>query len=237
MPTPHWTLRCTGKSALTHDVWAITLEKPQEFSFTPGQFVLFDVPSVADPQDTEPRAYSIASTPKESELLFTIKVKPGGRAGQWVTDILLEGTGVSMQGPLGLFALAPSERDLLFVATGVGMAPFRSQIASALAAGDKRSMDLIVCVMSERDVFWKEEWETLAQRYPQLRFHLTLSDPVGAWRGLTGRVQQVIPRCIADIEERDVYLCGNPAMTLDVRELCTSTWGVPPEHVHMEGYI
>jgi len=237
MPTPSYTVTCTQNKLITHNVHEVRFIKPENFTFEPGQFALLDVPLIDNPDDVQTRAYSIASTPEEEDLLFVIKVKPGGRAGRWVEEQLKEGDEVRIQGPLGSFTFdCQDNRDCLFVCTGVGGAPFRSQIISALKSGEERKMDLITCVFKEEDLFWIEEFEGLAEKYPNITVHIMLSDPSPEWKGLTGRVQDIIPT-IPDFKEKNIYLCGNPAMTSDVKRLCLEEWCIPKERVHMEGYI
>jgi len=238
MATPRYSVRCLRKTSLTHNVLEIALEKPAGFLFQPGQFVLFDVPLMENASDIQTRAYSIASLPKEPELLFVIKIKPDGRAGQWITNGLDVGGEVTFQGPLGLFTLDPKDtRELLFIATGVGMAPFRSQILTMLNKGTQRKIDLIVGVFSEEDLFWIEEFEKLAQEHPHFSLHTTLSNPSPNWKGHTGFVQKIIPNVVEDIPAKSIYLCGNPLMTTDTKKLCLEEWNVPQAQVHMEGYI
>jgi len=216
--TPSYTVTCTGKKEIVRDVFELRFTKPDDFAFDPGQFVLFDVPLTNNPDDIQTRAYSIASTPDEDELLFCIRKKPDGRMGQWLEEGLGEGTEVRMQGPLGNFRFdCENKKACLFVATGVGMAPFRSQILSALHAGDQHVMDLIVGLCSEQDIFWAEKFSALAEQYKNFSFRIALSNPSSDWNGETGWVQEVIPK-VADFKERTFYICGNPNMTKDVKE-------------------
>ena len=97
-------------------------------------------------------------------------------------------------------------------------------------------MDVLVCVYAEEDIFWLDKWRALEEEYENFHYHLTLSDPSDEWKGLRGRVQQHTPE-ISHFKERSIYLCGNPAMTADVKRLCLEEWGIPKEDVHMEGYI
>ncbi len=109
MPTPSHTIVCTGKRLVAPNVYELAFQKPALFPFKSGQFVLFDVPLLTHPDDIQPRALSIASSPNEGELLFAVKLKEGGRASEWVKKTLHEGISARMQGPLGLFTITPEE--------------------------------------------------------------------------------------------------------------------------------
>jgi len=237
MPTPTHTVTCTQNKEVAKSVHELRFTKPSGFNFEPGQFILFQVPDVENPDDTQPRAYSIASSPKEEELLFTVRIVEGGRAGKWFSSVLKEGTEVEMLGPMGNFTLnKESPKGYLFVATGVGLSPFRSQVLRSIENNGTRQIDLIWCTYSEKTCFWVDELRAMEQEHPNFTFHLTLSEPSPEWDGLTGRVQQVIPT-IPEFSLRQIYICGNPAMTSDVKKLCLEEWGFPKEDVHIEGYI
>lgn len=238
MPVVTYTIPCLRNDIIADGVYEFELRKPTGFTFNPGQFVLFDVPLVENPSDVQTRAFSIASTPAEETLLFVAKMIPGGRASRWIEEMLRVGTDVVTKGPFGNFLLkAEPEQSLLFIATSTGNAPFRSMILDALARGDTRRMDFIFGVKSEKDLFWAEEFEELAKSHPNFFFHTSLSAPTGEWTGHRGRVQTLVPQVVKDFSQLSVYVCGNPAMTKEVKEMAIGQWGMDKKHVHAEGYI
>ncbi|MEI8230025.1 MAG: FAD-binding oxidoreductase [Candidatus Peregrinibacteria bacterium] len=237
MPLPTFLTHCTSYREIARDVIEFTLTKPEGFTFKAGQFVMFQVPLKDKPEDLQGRAYSIASSPDESELLFLIKLKEGGRASRWVRDDLHVGSEVTMQGPLGNFILKEGDHDLLFIGTSTGVVPFRSQILSALSKGEARRIDLVYGVRSEEDVFWQEEFTKIAKQHPDFHAHIALSQPSPSWAGLTGRVQIVTPSAVPDVAGRSVYVCGNPAMVEEVKTAALGPWGVAKERLHVEGYV
>lgn len=238
MPLPLYHLTCIGNDLVANDVYQFSFVKPPGFTFRPGQFVLFDIPLVDAPSDIQPRAFSVASTPEEAELMFVAKLIPGGRASRWIKSVLRPGTVVATKGPFGTFTLdARDPRDILFVATGTGVAPFRSQIRSALASGDRRRMDLVFGVAAEADLFWQEELTELTKRHENFFLHIALSNASDSWTGHRGWVQAVLPHIAPDLSQKSLFICGNPNMTKDVKRLCIEEWHVPKEHVHVEGYI
>lgn len=238
MLTPTFATTCIWNRPIARDVYEFTLEKPQNFSFQPGQFVLFSVPLVENPADIQPRAFSIASSPDESELLFVAKMKEGGRASRWIFELLKPETPVTMQGPMGLFLLERETlKDYLFISTSTGVAPFRSMIRDALLAGDTRRMDLVFGARAEDDLFWTEELTALTKKYDNFFLHLALSNPSESWTGHRGRVQTLVPQIMKDFSKKAVYVCGSPDMTKEVKDLCLEQWGMEKDDLHVEGYI
>lgn len=238
MATPTYTVGCTYIERIARDVYELRFAKPEGFTFIPGQFILFDVPHPDNNDDIQARAYSIASTPDESELMFGIKLTPGGRASRWLEEKVKVGTKVVMKGPFGFFTVKPEDtKDLLFVGTSTGIAPFRSQLVHLLKKGDLRQMDLIYGVRSEEDVFWVEELTKLCQDHENFNLHLAFTQPSEAWAGYKGRVQTIVPLLQKDLALRSIYVCGSPIMTKELKQLCLEQWGVQKAQLHVEGYI
>lgn len=238
MPTPAYTITCTKKLLIAPGVYELRFNKPEGMTFKAGQFVLFDVPLAEDPADIQTRAYSIASAPSENDLLFGVKLKAGGRASTWIEIILQEGSSVRMQGPFGLFLLKEPDPAHVFVATGAGIAPFRSQLKWMLEEKkDTRPMHLLFGVRHPEDFFWLEDFELLANTFKNFTFHPVLSGDDESWTGLRGRVQTHLPRILAAHPEAGIYICGAPEMVKDVKETCLTDYEIPKVRLHAEGYI
>lgn len=238
MPTPASTARCVRHRKIADGTFEFSLQRPDGFAFKAGQFVMFSVPLVDHPSDVQNRAFSIASAPSEPELLFVAKIKEGGRAGRWISEMLKEGDDVTFQGPLGNFTLSESgESKLLFLATTSGIAPLRSQIVEALHQGDVRPMDLFFCVRNDEDLFWIRELEEIARKHANVHVHVSLSQPSAEWTGLAGHVQDVASRVISDLPERSIYVCGGPEMVKCVRTEALEKWKIPKERIHSEDYV
>lgn len=237
MPTPSFDITCTKSDVVAKDVYEIWTTRPDGFEFIPGQFVLFDVPLVDDPEDIQTRAYSIASSDAEQELKFIIKLLEGGRASRWIEEKLQVGDSFRMQGPFGRFLLdRESEKDWLLVCTSTGIAPFRSQLLSFLPTENRR-IDLIFGVRCEEDLFWAEEFEQMTKDYEHFFLHLALSKPTDEWKGHKGRVQTLLPLIGKDFSNKKVYVCGNPDMTGELKKICMEDLSLSKEDFHMEGFI
>lgn len=238
MPTPAYTLTCTKKALIAPGVYELRFTRPPVLTFKAGQFLLFDVPLAEDPADIQTRAFSIASAPAEKDLLFCVKLKPGGRASTWVEILLQEGSSIRVQGPFGLFLLKATDPAHIFIATGAGVAPFRSQLLSMLEEKkDTRPMHLFFGVRHPQDFFWFQEFESLAKKHSNFIFHPVLSGTDESWTGLRGHVQDHLPELLASHTEAGMYICGAPEMVKDVKETCLTKFGIPKIRLHAEGYI
>lgn len=238
MPIPTFSSPCIAYQTIARDVYEFRLRKPEGFSFKAGQFVLFQVPLVDHPSDVQTRAFSISSAPSEPDLHFVAKMKEGGRASRWISEVLAPGISVQFQGPFGAFVLHPENlKPYCMVATSSGVAPFRSQIVEALTNGDTRPIDLLFGVRSREDLFWVEEFQELARRFENFSFHPSLTAPDDAWTGHRGRVQTLFPLVFPNLISSQLYVCGNPQMTLEVKKHCIEGLGMDRKDVHVEGYI
>lgn len=206
--------------------------------FTAGQFVLFDVPLLEHPGDIQPRAYSIASAPSEEALLFVIKLVPNGRASGWIEKSVDIGTLVTMKGPFGRFTLdETTTKPYLFVGTGTGVAPLRSQILWALDQRvDTRPMHLLFGVVHLQDMFWEQTWKDVEERHANFRAHVSFLSGEEDWHGEHGSVQERIPQIIGDFSNVSVYLCGAPAIVTELKQFCLQR-GVPKEDIHAEKFV
>ena len=117
---------------------------------------------------------------------------------------------------MGSFTLHDSERDVLFVATGTGIAPLRSMILAQLERGESRSVTLFWGLRSQRDLYLQEELQELARAHPKFSYMTTLSKPEPGWNGATGRVTALIDQRVPSVRNLAVYLCGGNGMIKDV---------------------
>jgi len=192
-------------------------EAPQleRLDFVPGQFVSLS-DAVASRNIT--RAYSIASAPGNGNRFeLCLNRVDDGAFTPHLFD-LSAGDVVNMQLPLGTFTLRQPLRDSLLVATGTGIAPFRSMLKAVLTP-ESPAFTLLFGVRYESHLLYRDEFEQMAQRFPHFRFWPTLTQPGPEWTGLTGRVQTHLGGAIGGRSDIDIYLCGLQPMVDDVRQI------------------
>ncbi len=219
---------------LTHDVREIelTLREPSEIHFAAGQFVSFEIDRPGFPVPAT-RPYSIASSPSSRHAIqLVLNHVPSGPGSEYLFG-LRKGDMTAFKGPVGTFTLRDNQRDLLFVATGTGIAPIRSMLRSLADASSLRAVTLYWGLRSERDLYYQDEFAHLREHMPRFSFVTTLSRPAGAWRGAVGWVSPLVESHITDVSNLDVFLCGNAAMIRAVRDILRKR-GLCP--IHTEQY-
>jgi CDP-4-dehydro-6-deoxyglucose reductase len=193
----------------------------KNFDFIPGQFVSFTADIVTNETGAKKitRAYSLASAPRSvnppNRFELCLNVAPDGLFSHHLFR-MKPGETVEMRPPLGMFVLRQPPRDSLFIATGTGIAPFRSMLKAHQSASSPQ-FTLLFGVRHESHLIYRSEFEELARQYPNFRFWPTLSRPEASWSGRSGRVQQHIEEALAGRRDVDVYLCGLKLMVDDVR--------------------
>ncbi len=190
----------------------------QTFSFTPGQFV-----SVIDREDGKEitRAYSIASPRAGNRFALCLNRVEDGIVSPWLFG-LKPGDEVEVHEPLGYFTLRHPGHRAVFIATGTGIAPFRSMLLDHLPR-TQPDITLLFGVRYEKGLLYRQELETLAEEYSSFRFIPTITRPGESWKGRTGRVQQHLDEALGirtpdEVATLDVYICGLKEMVDDVRK-------------------
>lgn len=214
------TARLTGSRELAADVRHFSFEVPEvdSFPFTPGQWVSLSR-EINGRMIT--RAYSIASTPGGSAFDLCLNRVQDGLFSPFLFD-LGEGETVEMKGPYGTFVVRNPHRDMVMVATGTGIAPFRSMVAGYLAAGGASKTTLVFGVRYPENILYRADFERWQQQHPNFTFLPTLSRAPDNWTGRRGHVQQHLDEALAARTDVDVYICGLKAMVDDVRARLTA---------------
>jgi ferredoxin-NADP reductase len=191
----------------------------EKFTFVPGQFVSMNQMVVVNQQEKKiTRAYSIASAPSESNRFeLCLNLVHEGVLSPRLFE-MKPGDTVDIRPPLGMFVLRHPPRDAVFIATGTGIAPFRSILKSQLNE-TSQAFTLIFGVRHESHLMYREEFEEMAREFPHFRFLPTLSRPTESWMGRSGHVQAHLQEAIGERRDVDVFLCGLKLMVDDVRNI------------------
>ncbi len=190
------------------------------FGFVPGQWLSVKVNTPDGEEMT--RAYSIASPPSENgHVAFCLNRVQDGFMSNYLCN-LAEGEKITFQGPFGDFILRPPLRDTVFIATGTGIAPFRSMLPWLLAEHDRhqgRQFWLLFGASREQEIYYREEFEGLAAEHANFHFLPTLSRAAAEWQGLRGYVQEHLAGIVGTRTDMHAYICGLDKMVKANREL------------------
>ncbi len=202
------------------------------------------------------RAYSMANHPAEGNIvMLNIRIatppwdpaKAGFAAvnpGICSSYIFSRKPGdkVIVSGPYGEFHIKKTQREMVYIGGGAGMAPLRSHIFHLFnTLKTDRKVSYWYGARSKREVFYEEEFRKIEQDFPNFTFNLALSEPKPEdnWTGLVGFIHKVLYDNYLgqheEPEEIEFYLCGPPQMNDAVLKLLYNL-GVPDEMIAFDDF-
>lgn len=197
------------------------------------------------------RAYSMANYPEEKGIIMlNVRIAspppnaddvPPGIMSSYIFD-LKAGDKVTISGPFGEFFAKDTDKEMVFVGGGAGMAPMRSHIFDQLGRiKTKRKITFWYGARSLREMFYTEDFDKLAEEHDNFTWHVALSDPLSEdnWDGYTGFIHNVLyENYLKDHpapEDCEFYMCGPPMMNAAVIKLLEDL-GVEPENIMLDDF-
>jgi Na+-transporting NADH:ubiquinone oxidoreductase subunit F len=202
--------------------------------------------------ETVMRAYSMANYPEENDIVMLnvrIATPPPGGNGDIPPGVmssyifsLKPGDEVTISGPYGEFFARDTDAEMIFVGGGAGMAPMRSHIFDQLKRlHSKRKISFWYGARSLREMFYVNDFDTLAAENSNFEWHVALSEPLPEdnWTGYTGFIHQVLfehyLRNHPAPEDCEYYLCGPPVMNSAVIQMLEDQ-GVEPDNIMLDDF-
>ncbi len=218
--------------------FVFTLPEGEEISFKAGQYVQLKAPKYPGNHEEVFRAYSIASSPLDhNKIELIIGLVPDGICSTYVHKYLEVGDTVTITGPYGDFYYQESDREILMVAAGTGMAPILSILHQLKAINSQRKATFYFGARHEEDLFFLEEMKKFESDLVSFEFIPSLSRPrnEAEWKGQLGRVTSCLQKDLAEQCEREAYLCGSPRMIDSIVEVLLEK-GIPEEHIFYDKF-
>lgn len=202
------------------------------------------------------RAYSMANQPAEGNIIMlNVRIatppwdqKEGSfrRVNPGICSTYIfsrkPGDKVVISGPYGEFFIKDTDREMMFIGGGAGMAPMRSHIFDLFKTKrTNRKASFWYGGRSRRELFYTEEFERISRENPNFSFHVALSEPLPQddWKGPVGFIHQVIIDSYLkhhpEPEEIEYYLCGPPLMNDAVLKMLDD-FGVPEEMIAFDDF-
>ena len=202
------------------------------------------------------RAYSMANYPAEGDIVMLnirvatppwdpktkgfAKVNPG-ICSSYIYN-LKPGDKVMVSGPYGEFFIKDTDKEMMFIGGGAGMAPMRSHIFDQyLTQKTKRKSTFWYGGRSMRELFYVDQFQSIEKDNSNFKFNIGLSEPMPEdnWTGYTGFIHQIIHDNYLvnheEPEEIEYYLCGPPMMNDAVLKMLDDM-GVPDENIMFDDF-
>ncbi len=204
-----------------------------------------------DVEEATTRAYSMANFPEEKGfIMLNVRIAlppadqpdlPPGKVSSYVFS-LKKGDQVRISGPYGDFFVQETDREMIFVGGGSGMAPMRSHIFDQLKRiKTRRKISYWYGARSLAEVFYRQDFDQLAQTFDNFRWTIGLSEPQPEdhWQGPTGFIHQILfehyLKQHSSPEDCEYYLCGPPPMIQAVQSLLNKL-GVDEENIRFDKF-
>lgn len=214
------------------------IEQEEGITFKPGQYIQLEIPKYKLSGAPEFRAFSMASFPEEQQKVeLYVGLVEKGVVSTYVHDFLKAGDELVMRGPFGDFYYRDSDRDILMIATGTGLAPIMSILRYMRREQIQRKATLFFGTRLEEDLYCVEELKNLEKELPTFTYVPTLSrvPDDSPWKGDRGRVTALIEKRIPEGANLDVYICGNAEMVESCLELLMKK-GIPEEQIYFDKF-
>jgi len=238
---------------------------PEKFKEDWDSFNLWTLKMVNDEEQF--RAYSMANHPAEGDIIklnIRIATPPWDRAkNQWMdvnpgvcssyTFSRNKGDKVSISGPYGEFFIKPTDKEMIYIGGGAGMAPLRSHLFHLFQTEKTkdRKVSFWYGGRSKRELFYVDEFRDIEKEFDNFRFEVALSEPLEEdnWKvkdsldsegdGFTGFIHQVLIdnylKEHPEPEEVEYYFCGPPLMNAAVIKMLDE-YGVPEENISFDDF-
>ncbi|MDB5229266.1 MAG: FAD-dependent oxidoreductase [Chitinophagaceae bacterium] len=217
----------------------IQIPEVDVFNFKPGQFVTLDLP-IHEKKNKRWRSYSIASHPDGTNVIeLIIVLLEGGLGTTYLFNEVSVGSELTLRGPQGVFTLPQEiDKDLYFICTGTGIAPFRS-MAHYIREHNipHKNIHLIFGCRLLCDALYGEELKALEKELPGFIYTPTFSrEPVTVENIKRGYVHDVYEEILKDDKPpAHFYLCGWKRMIDEAKQRIIAL-GYDRHDIHLELY-
>lgn len=206
--------RLLQKSVIAENTLEFELEKPKNFTFRPGQYVLvyFD-----GKKDIPPYAFSLASSPYERNLLITMRLS-ASLFKQTINSLRI-GSSMQIKGPFGVLRLHENTNiPAVFIAGGIGITPFRSIILDEAQKNFPHTIYLVYCNKKIESSAYFKDFEKI--KHPHFKNINVLEEPPKNWQGEIGLLNEItLKKNITDMQNAKYYIVGPPIMVEAVKKI------------------
>lgn len=234
MPAKEYSCEVRFFRLITPTVFEVGFETSETADFEAGQFFSIVVPGAGPKGRDLRRAYSIASPPELRPIELCVKLVEGGPGTNYLYG-LRPGDKMRAFAPYGDFTyVTQAGRHAFFIATGTGIAPYRSMVQSRHFQENRPlSATCLLGVREEDELLYEEDFLRAGSKWVG-----AVSRPRSdSFNGFRGRVTDYFREHQASIpwKDSDFYLCGNSAMIDEMKAILAQN-GVEKSAIHQEIY-
>jgi ferredoxin-NADP reductase len=240
MPTHILTL--LAKKEVAKETIVYIFSKPDQFTFTPGQFGGFTLLSLLKTNPAaSTRRFSLLSTPDDPHIAIATRLQLSDY--KRVLNALPLGGEIKFTGPSGIFTLHESATiPAVFIAGGIGITPFYSMIRHVLSQKISKTFKtpkniyLFYGNQTQESSAFLEEFFLLQKTHPHFVFVPVMAIHSPTWQGETGFItDHIIKKYVNHLSNPIFYICGSPMMVKALHETL-SDMEIPDERIKLEDF-
>lgn len=164
----------TEKRKVEDDAYSFFFKPKRKFSWRAGQYLFYTIPSDNPDSRGVTRYFTISSAPFEKHIAITTRIFKNSSTFKKSLMKLKAGDEIEASGPDGDFIVTNLKRNLVFIAGGIGITPFRSILAESAHSGQNLNVQLLYANKNENIVF-KDELESLKNKTSNLKINYFIS--------------------------------------------------------------
>jgi ferredoxin-NADP reductase len=229
-----------GRTEVAEGTMAFQFEKPNNFVFKAGQYIdltLSGSQPQLGPSDGMTHTFSIANSPCDKELVVTTRMR--NTVFKQAISSLPIGSRARIEGPMGSFSVHKNTaRPAVFLAGGIGIAPFLSMLSYATEEKLRHPILLFYANRYLQDAAFIETLWKLESANPRFRFVPTLTRVASnnGWKGKTGHISsEMLLTHVGTLRGPIYYIAGPPTMVAAARRTLSEV-GVDEDDIRTEEF-
>lgn len=147
----------------TPDVASFIFEPEREVTWKAGQYLHYVIPGTDREGQKNDRYFSIASAPSEKHIMLTTRFFEKPSYFKQALKAMKGGDTIEAEEPEGDFVIDDPSKDLIFIAGGIGITPYRSMLIEAAAQGQQLRVNLLYANRNEH-IAYRRQLDKLAQK-------------------------------------------------------------------------
>ena len=223
------------------DIALVKLKLPanDKFDYFPGQYIDILL------KDGKRRSYSMANAPNSNNIIeLHIKHTPGGAFTDSIfsddlsTDHVKEKDILRLEGPLGTFFLRNDHDNLIFLASGTGIAPIKAIFEQLIESNLRKKIKLYWGVRKPKDLYIKDLVNSWSSQLNDFNYIPVVSEAESKdnWNGRTGFVHKAVMEDIPNLANYNIYACGSPIMINSAYEDFIKLCNLPKENFYSDAF-
>ncbi len=228
-----------GRTEVAEGTMAFQFEKPHDFGFRAGQYIDLTLSgSQAGSSNGLTHTFSIASSPSDEEILVMTRMR--STVFKQALSKLPLGSEVRIEGPMGSFSLHNNtSRPAVFLAGGIGIAPFLSMLSHATSEKLRHPIILFYANRYLEDAAFIDKLWNLERANPRFRFVPILTRMAnnnGGWKGKTGHISAELLLTQVGIVRGPIYYIAGPSTMVAATRRTLAEVGVDEDDIRTEEF-